>query len=236
MNGQAIPGYYWDVDKKKYFKIQSQNAARGFDLKYSLTNIKKEEHKQRIRKAVAARSDKIRKERVVRRNPNSITQANIDRELGSKRCSFYLSNLWTDACAFGIDARPKQIVSRRADSGPTRLFDRDPVSGAIYTVQGSNSVIMQPSENSNAYRTLTRTASTVSSLTYLPATGTVAATTNGSDWAPEICLSNPGSEQPVSHSHDMQTRSSFKSRELGETAGIDANHFFPIVRRPKLRL
>ncbi|USP80715.1 hypothetical protein yc1106_07989 [Curvularia clavata] len=216
MNGQAIPGYYWDAEKKKYFKIQSQNAARGFDLKYSLDNIRKEERKQRIQKAVAARSDKIRKERVVRRNLNSITQTNIDRELGSKRSSVYLSNLWTDACAFGIDARPKQVVSRRADSGPIRLFDLDPVSGAIYAVYGSNSVTMQtkrtgidswdmdidysssdrrPLENTYACQEVERPKSTVSSLTYLPATGALAVTTYGSDYHPEILLSDPGRDR-----------------------------------------
>lgn len=235
MNGQAIPGYYWDADKKKYFKIQSQNAARGFDLKYSLDNIRKEERKQRKQKAVAARSDKIRKERVVRRNPNSITQTNIDRELGSKRHSFYFSNLWADACAFGIDTRPKQVVRRRADYGPIRLFDLDTVSGAVYTAQGSNCITMQnQSKSPHHYHQLTRTNSTVSSLTYLPVTGTLAVTTYGSNYVPEVLLCDPGTHQPVSHRPDMQTSFCFKTHKLGVTVSTKPNNFFLIVRSPKV--
>ncbi|EUC36341.1 hypothetical protein COCCADRAFT_88542 [Bipolaris zeicola 26-R-13] len=220
MNGQLIPGFYWDPEKKKYFKIQSQNAARGLDLRYSAENIRKAEHKEKIQKAAAARSSKIRKERVVRRNPNSIIQTSIERELGSKRRSYYFNNLWTDVCAFGINTRPKQVISRRPCHASIRVFDRDPVSRTIYAVQGSNSVNMQrirtkddpptmetdPSDyydpllaNPYAFHPwdeVTRTTSTASSLTYLPATGALAVTTYGSDRPPEVWLSDPERDQP----------------------------------------
>ena len=223
MNGQPIPGYYWDTEKNKYFKIQSQNAARGFDLKYSLDNIRKEERKERIHKAATARSNKIRKERVVRRYPNSFAQTNIEREIGFKRRSFYFNGPWTDAAALRIDSDPKQVISRRPCHGSIRVFDQDPVSKTIYAVQGSNSVNMQrmrtdedppvmPTDPSDYYDPqlsnpyafhpwdeVTRTTSIASSLTYLPATGALAVTSFGSDRPPEVWLSDPERDPPVSH-------------------------------------
>ncbi|RAR04203.1 hypothetical protein DDE82_004642 [Stemphylium lycopersici] len=220
MNGQPIPGYYWDTEKKKYFKIQSQNAARGFDLKYSLDNIRKEERKERIQKAATARSNKIRKERVVRRYPNSFAQTNIEREIGFERRSFYLNGPWTDAAAFRIDSDPKQVISKRPCHASIRIFDRDPVSKTIYAVQGSNSVKMQrmrteedapvmPTDPSDYYDPqlsnpyafhpwdeVTRTTSIASSLTYLPATGALAVTSFGSDRPPEVWLSDPERDPP----------------------------------------
>lgn len=45
---------------------------------------------------------------------------------------------------------------------------------------------------------VTRTTSTVSSLTYMPTTGALAVTSYGSDRPPELWLSDPERDQPVS--------------------------------------
>ena len=218
MNGQPIPGYFWDAEKKKYFRIQNQTAAQGSNLKYSSANIKKTERKERIQNVALARSNKLKKERVVRRNPNSFAQTNIDREIGLKRRSRYVHGLWPDACAAGIQNRPEKVLPPCG----LRLFAKDPVHHTIYTVQGENSVHRQtadrgsPSVPSEDYYSIpkssslksiyswypreevTRTTSTVSSLSFLPATGALAVTTYGSDRPPEVWLSDPGRDDPVS--------------------------------------
>jgi len=218
MNGQPIPGYFWDAEKKKYFRIQNQTAAQGSNLKYSSANIKKTERKERIQNVALARSNKLKKERVIRRNPNSFAQTNIDREIGLRRRSRYIHGLWPDACAAGIEQRPEKVLPPCG----LRLFAKDPVHHTIYTVQGENSVHMQPAYRGDLYTSIaeqdfvsapsalesiyrhyprdevTRTTSTVSSLSFLPATGALAVTTYGSDRPPEVWLSDPGRDDPVS--------------------------------------
>jgi len=213
MNGQPIPGYFWDAEKKKYFRIQNQTAAQGSNLKYSSANIKKTERKERIQNVALARSNKLKKERVIRRNPNSFAQTNIDREIGLRRRSRYIHGLWPDACAAGIQKRPQKVLPPCG----LRLFAKDPVHHTIYTVQGENSVHMQPAYRGDFYTSIadqelvlqgiyghyprdevTRTTSTVSSLSFLPATGALAVTTYGSDRPPEVWLSDPGRDDPVS--------------------------------------
>ena len=222
MNGQAIPGYYFDEEKKKYFKIQSRTAAQGVDFKYSLDNIRKLERKERIQNISIARSNKVRKERVVRCNLNSFALTHVEREIGIKRRSAYIQHLWPDACVFGIDSQPQQVITTRPGQQSIRVFDRDPVSRTIYAVHGSNSVKQQkirannirelaeseeenefPLENPYAFYPwdeITRTTSTVSSMRYLPATGALAVTTYGSDRPPELWLSDPERDEPVSWS------------------------------------
>ena len=51
----------------------------------------------------------------------------------------------------------------------------------------------------DAWAEVTRTTSTVSSLSFLPHTGALAVTTYGSDRPPELWLSDPGLDDPVSH-------------------------------------
>lgn len=220
MNGQPIPGYYFDEEKEKYFKIQSCTAAQGADFKYSVENIKKLERKERIQNISIARSNKVRKERVVRHNPNSFALTHVEREIGIKRRSAYIQHLWPDSCAFGIDSQPQQVITRRPGQQSIRVFDRDPVSRTIYVVQGSNSVKQQKVWSNNIreldgsdeqhdlslanpyafypWDEVTRTTSTVSSLQYLPATGALAVTTYGSDRPPELWLSDPERDEPVS--------------------------------------
>jgi hypothetical protein len=204
MNGQPLPGFYWDAEKKKYFSIQS---ARGMDVKYSEENIRKTERKERVQKVAIARSDKIRKERVVRRHPHSFAQTHVEREIGIRRRSVYVHSLWPDACTSGIDDMPQQVVS---SPERIRLFDRDPVSKSIYAVQGSNSVLQKQAHDTeddpsladrysfHPWDEMTRTTSDVTSICYLPATGALAVTSQGSDRPPEIFLTDPGRDEPVS--------------------------------------
>jgi WD40 repeat protein len=217
MNGQAIPGFYYDEAKKKYFRIQSQTAARDLDLKYSTSNLRKQDRKDRFNKAAHARASKTRKERVVRRHASVFSHFNLDREIGFRPRALYTHTLWPDACMSGVDQTP-HIISALDDS-PVRFFDRDPVSKTLYAVHGENRVKrrrmhpmdrkglhfgcdmehprdLPPTYSFEPWDEISRTTSTVSSLSYLPATGSLAVTTYGSDRPPVVQISDPERDGP----------------------------------------
>ncbi|KAF2128752.1 hypothetical protein P153DRAFT_367105 [Dothidotthia symphoricarpi CBS 119687] len=220
MNGQPIPGFYFDPDKKKYFRIQTSTAARDLDIKHSAENIRKEERRSRLNRAAAVQSNKTRRERVVRRNATNFTQTCLEREIGFRRRSFYVQSMWPDACMSGVATRLKKVVD--APDASIRLFDRDPISKTIYAVIGENRIKRRRvhttsdlplpdqdletgeyfnSMSLNAYAfepwdELVRTTSTVSSLCYLPVTGALATTTLGADRPPTVHLSDPERDGP----------------------------------------
>jgi hypothetical protein len=221
MNGQTIPGFYWDPEKKKYFKIQSANASRDLNLRYSAQNIRKKEREERVQSTASAHIQRARKERVIRKYVNNVTQTCIEREIGVKRRSTYLQCTWPDACMYGVSTRRKKITDK-PPGAPIRRFDHDPLSKTIYIVHGDNSIKRRrvhrkdgpplPSHDLdeddlldslslNEYSfepwdELQRTTSTISSLTYLPATGALATTTYGSDRPPVVYLSDPERDGP----------------------------------------
>ncbi|KAH8723559.1 hypothetical protein GQ44DRAFT_309964 [Phaeosphaeriaceae sp. PMI808] len=221
MNGQAIPGFYWDPEKKKYFKIQSATASRDLNLKYSAQNIRKAEREERVQSTVTARTNKTRKERVTRQHANNLTHSCLEREIGFKRRSVYVQASWPEACIHGVSASPKKFV-QRPSGAPIRCFEHDPVSKTIYVVQGDNSIKRRRirttkaptlsgqhsqadqnfdylSNNESSFEPwdeLQRTTSTISSMSYLPATGALATTTYGSDRPPVVYLSDPEIDGP----------------------------------------
>jgi WD40 repeat protein len=221
MNGQHIPGFYYDQEKKKYFKIQSQSAARGLNLKYSTSNLVKERRKENVQRAATAKKARTQKERVVRRHAHSFIQTDFDREIGFKRRSVYLQNIWPEACMSGVDPAP-ELVTSSDDQGVVRFFDRDAVSRTIYAVCGENKIKRrhylgddQAANLSNAearkklraldtkarygyypWDEIGRTTSTVSSFQYMPNSGALAVTTIGSDRPPIVQLSDPERDGP----------------------------------------
>ncbi|KAL5116700.1 hypothetical protein ACEQ8H_005449 [Pleosporales sp. CAS-2024a] len=217
MNGQAIPGFYWDPEKKKYFKIQSATASRDGNLLYSASNLRKQQRDERVQSVTSARIQRARKERVVRINVNNVMHTCLEREIGARRRSHYVQSAWPDACAFGL-ARRNMVVERPPNT-LIRRFDRDPVSKTLYVVEGDNRIKRRRIHNTDRlslpgheddymqrlpldeyalepWDELHRTTSTVSSLTYLPATGALATTTYGSDRPPVVYLSDPERDGP----------------------------------------
>jgi WD40 repeat protein len=221
MNGQHIPGFYYDEEKKKYFKIQSQAQARGLNLKYSTTNLVKERRKENVQRAANAKTKRIQKERVVRRHASSFIQTDLEREIGFKRRSVYLQSYWPGACMSGVKTSPEQITSSD-QQGIIRFFDRDPVSKTIYAVCGENRIFRRhylgndqaanlPNPQSRKrlraldtksrygyypWDEIGRTTSTVSSFQYMPTSGALAVTTIGSDRPPVVQLSDPERDGP----------------------------------------
>ncbi|KAF1923734.1 uncharacterized protein M421DRAFT_74392 [Didymella exigua CBS 183.55] len=221
MNGQHIPGFYYDQEKKKYFKIQSQSAARGLNLKYSTSNLVKERRKENVHRAATAKKARTQRERVVRRHAHSFVQTDLDREIGFKRRSVYIQNIWPGACMSGVNSSPEPITSSD-DLGVIRFFDRDPISRSIYAVCGENRIKRrhylgndqaanlpnpQSRKKLRALNTqsrygyypwdeIGRTTSTVSSFQYMPNSGALAVTTIGSDRPPIVQLSDPERDGP----------------------------------------
>ncbi|KAJ4989072.1 hypothetical protein SVAN01_05510 [Stagonosporopsis vannaccii] len=221
MNGQHIPGFYFDKEKGKYFKIQSQSQARGLNLKYSTSNLVKERRKESVQRAATAKSKRLQKERVVRRHAHSFIQSDLDREIGFKRRSVYLHSIWPAACISGLSSAPNPVTSSD-DAGVVRFFDRDPVSKTIYAVCGENTIqrrhhlgddqaanLRNPAARRRLraldtrdrygyypWDELGRTTSPVSSLQYMPSSGALAVTTIGSDRPPVVLMSDPERDGP----------------------------------------
>jgi hypothetical protein len=212
MNGQEIPGFYFDTEKRKYFRIQTAQATRHQHLEYSAENIRKKQRVERVQRTTTAQTQRARKERVVRHDAGHLKQTCLEREIGFKRRAVYMQALWPNACVSGFSSKPKIVVEKQ--KAAIRLFDRDAASGTVYAVHGDNSIQRRRVHNKDGpplpshdldleyaysfepWDELQRTTSTVSSLCYLPATGAVATTTYGSDRPPVVCLSDPERDGP----------------------------------------
>ncbi|OAL44841.1 hypothetical protein IQ07DRAFT_592103 [Pyrenochaeta sp. DS3sAY3a] len=201
MNGQPIPGMYWVPEKQKYFAIQTGYAGREGNWSYSIQNVRKEGERDRSKKKAAVRTQKVRQERIVRRPVGALIQADIDRELGLRRPSFYQHQLWPAACLATMRSEPSFAID---GFDRIRCFDYDPASNTIYAVNGDNSVgkiekvlrpadeLSQPSSfgiprgSRRRFERMMFADETVSSLNYLPSTRTLAITTQGSDRPPVV--------------------------------------------------
>ncbi|PVH94573.1 hypothetical protein DM02DRAFT_185628 [Periconia macrospinosa] len=222
MDGREIPGFYFDTEKKKYFKIQTPRHAPAPDSKYTIDNIRKERKRQKIRHDVELKEKKLQKETIVRRFLNDpIMHASLDREMGLRKTSYYMHTAWPDACISPVSNRPHVVVDRPKPS-IVRLFDRDPKTKTLYAVHADNQIkrrrINTPDnvplpppdrEPEQAFHTATpseysfepwdelhRLTSPISSLQYLPTTGTLVATAYGADRPPVVHFSNPDPDGP----------------------------------------
>jgi hypothetical protein len=219
MDGRELPGFYYDREKRKYFKIQQSHNAPSQGSKHTLPRIKQELKQDRAEEEQAINTTKRQAETIVRRYfRDPLLQASLDREIGLRSVSYYVRNIWSDACAVSLYREATKDVESPDHSGVIRHFDRDPISKTLYVVHGDNKIkrrringpnIPSPyTESSEDGQTalneysfepwdqLAKLTSSVSSLTYLPASGALAATTYGSDRPPVVCLSDPDRDGP----------------------------------------
>jgi len=131
MNRGTIPGFYYDEEKKKYFKIQPNHVAPA-EAKYSKSTVKREQRESKRRK-LDARHDDIRRRQTVR--PSSALTSDgvaLGREIGNRepstnmlsREAFFLSQLQPSIVRFsgpGYDRFPT-IVNAHITHGPERLM------------------------------------------------------------------------------------------------------------------
>lgn len=204
-----------DREKGKYFKINNAPGASSTpDSKYSKHNVKKlrrREHEQHVEKKQVKRQ---KRERLVQ-HTDHLSRALLQRELGDRRQSYLTHGLWPNACVSGYEA---ENVLEQASRG-FRYFDRAPASNSVYASLGESKVIRQfykgnyvPSEYDERrpyYYThmsfndalqrrdhIAQMTSPISSLNYLPASGSVVITTAGTDRPPVIYFADPDRDGP----------------------------------------
>ncbi|KXT16287.1 hypothetical protein AC579_460 [Pseudocercospora musae] len=85
MNRGNIPGFYWDADKKKYFKIQASHKVPA-DAKYSQSSVTREKKQVRDAKRRTTAEHKSMKGRIHRKFERSriLATCGLQRELGDK--------------------------------------------------------------------------------------------------------------------------------------------------------
>ncbi|KAK4550547.1 hypothetical protein LTR36_000126 [Oleoguttula mirabilis] len=154
MDRGRIPGYYYDEEKKKYFKIQANHVAPA-DAKYSKSNVKFEERKAKKRK-VEDRSRARRFKQTVR--PSQISEhpisggVGLGRELGLRG---HAVNLKDRDAFFVSQLRPARthITAPNAACRFGTLFEAATVEGTsvlAYNHAGGSSVYMSCADDSTA--------------------------------------------------------------------------------------
>jgi hypothetical protein len=217
MNGREIPGFYYDRERGKYFKIQKSHNAPNPASKHALHNVRQEQKNELEQSDNRTNLSKRQRETVWRYRRDSPLQAKLDREIGLRGTSYYVKKTWPDACAANLSTTPKTFLE--PEYSQLRYFDRDPATKTLYVVEGDNTIqrrrINTPdvplpeadldlprsgsflSEYSfEPWEDLARLTSPISSLNYLPASGALAATTYGSDRPPVVYLSDPDRDGP----------------------------------------
>ncbi|KAH7117630.1 WD40-repeat-containing domain protein [Dendryphion nanum] len=188
MNGREIPGYYFDKEKGKYFKVQADKGQ-----KYSRENIAKRQRRDRNENYASERVQKRKTQTIVAPHRKNLHFQTLQREIGDGRRSFFLHDIWPTASVAGY----VQTDTLVKDS--IRHFDVDQESKTIFAVSGERSIKRYPLEReiiTSCDDLLSTTTSTVSSLNYLPASDTLVATTFGSDRPPVLYLTNPKTDGP----------------------------------------
>ncbi|OKL57078.1 hypothetical protein UA08_07670 [Talaromyces atroroseus] len=139
MNGKHIPGFYWDPDKKKYFRIQANHVAPT-GSQYSREAVKKRklDNEERKRKATVGR--RIRRERV--QTPRCLTH-NVTRlaaEVGNRPVPGFVKKSQQGGI-YASQLQRRNICSMDglvpSDSGSMADFVRHGASGVL--VAGINS-------------------------------------------------------------------------------------------------
>jgi hypothetical protein len=111
MDGRDIPGFYYDKEKKKYFRIEKTHTALDPKSKHVVQNVRQEKRKEKYQRDAWERATKRRAQTVARqyvRDP--LLRARLDREIGTRRPSYYNKSVWPDACASRLVDRTHEYV------------------------------------------------------------------------------------------------------------------------------
>ncbi|KAK2878167.1 hypothetical protein FQN49_001092 [Arthroderma sp. PD_2] len=131
----SIPGYYFDPEKKKYYKIQPGHVAQS-GSKYSKDEVKKREKNSSKKKQTISRNERTRLERVMRARILErpiIGHLGIEQETG--RCRVPDRDAIaqrTIACTRLMESRRLVDLGRRGEQY-CHQFVRDPRTGIILT-------------------------------------------------------------------------------------------------------
>ncbi|KAF2280492.1 uncharacterized protein EI97DRAFT_464431 [Westerdykella ornata] len=195
MDGREIPGFYFDKEKGKYFRITTEaRSAPGY--KYTHTNVKKQREHKRNEAEETRQFKRRKKQTVVLSQPRSaLSRVYLERELGIARRGYYLQSVWPGA---GIAEYDSHSVIPPSN---IRYFDRGPDLSVLYAVSGETQILCHDlKEAFPGIRfpadTIARMTSPVSSLNFLPASRALVITTSGSDRPPVVYLTDPETDGP----------------------------------------
>ncbi|EMC96239.1 hypothetical protein BAUCODRAFT_467715 [Baudoinia panamericana UAMH 10762] len=105
MNLGSIPGYYYDAEKQKYFKVQADHVVPT-GAKYAHSEVKREQRQSKKRKVVTLQQERRLKQTVQRaRMHDSLTALGLRSELGLREITGVLAD--RDA-AFVANLRPRR--------------------------------------------------------------------------------------------------------------------------------
>lgn len=111
-----IPGFYFDVEKGKYFKISTSHSAPPSQAKYTLQNVSKMQKKAAAERVARQQQEKRERETIGRphtRNKWELQMANLDREIGGRRKTYYTHGVWPGACVAGMGEMKTVCVGLR---------------------------------------------------------------------------------------------------------------------------
>lgn len=101
----VIAGHYFDPEKNKYFKLQKNVIPETAQAKYTQSNVKKVQKRNREELRKQQTLERTEKETIVRPHTLKgwgIELASLDREIGTRRKSYYIQSAWPSACGNGM--------------------------------------------------------------------------------------------------------------------------------------
>ncbi len=129
MNLGQIPGYYYDSEKKKYFKIQANHVA-PVNAKHAASNVGREQRKAKKHKVEDRRREK-QLQQTVHRSPIAhhplLAGTSLTREVGSDMSS--VAVLEPRDAAFVNQLRPDRVhIPADAGKSTSSILDMQPLS------------------------------------------------------------------------------------------------------------
>jgi hypothetical protein len=160
MNLGNIPGYYWDEDKKKYFKITADHAVESRQ-KYTKSNVRHEKQVAKRRKIEQRDQEKRQAQTIKRSRLLSIPEyagVGLHREIGARSSvrdglqadDAFVSQLrYQDVFKSAISDMPILSAHACPSINQTILTRTDPFGSYIYSIAGnaSHSSTMQFDES-----------------------------------------------------------------------------------------
>ncbi|KAK3619736.1 hypothetical protein LTR56_023821 [Elasticomyces elasticus] len=119
----AIPGFYYDTEKGKYFKITANHAAPP-EAKHSLSNVRREARETKKRKLDDRKQQKAAKQTVQRSriSRDALCYSSLSRELGQVSAS------GEREAAFIKNLRPERIIVPQHYGESVSVLDVQPLS------------------------------------------------------------------------------------------------------------
>ncbi|KAK5688295.1 hypothetical protein LTS10_000273 [Elasticomyces elasticus] len=119
----ALPGFYYDTSKGKYFKITANHAAPP-EAKHSLSNVRREARETKKRKLDDRNRQKTAKQTVQRSqvSRDALCYSSLNRELGQASAS------GEREAAFIKNLRPERITVPQHYGETVSVLDVQPLS------------------------------------------------------------------------------------------------------------